>query len=496
MEYRLEVRSVSKRFPGVRALDNVSLAVAPGEVHAVVGENGAGKSTLMKILAGVVQPDAGELIVRGRPVRFTGPQAARTAGINMIYQEPTLVPVLSVAENIFLGSEVHGPAGVLNKRRMEMRAREVLAQLGVVDLDVRLPVEGLTVAQKQLVEVARALATNCDVLILDEPTAALTDHEVQGVFNMVRALRARGVSILYISHRLDEVFVLADRVTVLKDGRHVATLSAGQTTKRDLVRLMVGREVADIFPPRSSAHGDVVLSVRGLTRAGRFRNISFDLRRGEIVGLFGLVGAGRSEVARAICGVDRFDVGEIRLSGERVSPRSPADALRHGIAMLTEDRKADGLFQSMGVVENITIASLRRWQRAGFLQAEKELQAAATAIQQFNIHTSDFWLPVQFLSGGNQQKVLLARWLLSSPTVLILDEPTRGVDVGAKAEIYALIRRCACEGMAVLLISSDLPEVLGLSDRILVMRSGELVGELPANGASEEAVMLLAAHVA
>lgn len=485
----LEMRGVGKSFLGVRVLDDVDLQLRQGEVHAVVGENGAGKSTLMKIASGVYQADAGTLRLSGEPVSFRDPRQAQAAGIGIIHQEFNLLPERTVAENIFLGRE---PVrrGLIDIRAMNSRTGELLASIGEETISPQNVVGRLGVARQQVVEIVKALALEARVLIMDEPTASLADHEVELLYGLVRRLQQSGIGILYVSHRLAEVFDLSDRITVLKDGRRVTTLDTTQTTAEALVRHMVGRELAHYYPPRAkpSAIGSARLEVRAAGN-GKLRGIDLQLRAGEVLGIGGLQGSGRSALARALFGVDAFTTGEVKLDGVPVRLRSPRQAVRHGIAYVTEDRKAEGLTLSQSVLDNTLLvarAVAPRW----FGRAGREIRAREL-LSNVEVQSQGMGQEIRYLSGGNQQKVILARWLAMKPGVLLFDEPTRGIDVGAKAAIHDLIRRLANDGAAILMISSELPELLGMSDRIVVMRDGRLAGELPA-GAPEEAVVGLA----
>jgi ABC-type sugar transport system ATPase subunit len=483
----LVARGVSKAYGGVGVLHGVDFDVRPGEIHALMGENGAGKSTLIKILGGAVRPDAGSVDLDGRPLTLGDPQIIRRAGISTVHQEFTLVPDLSVADNIFLGRE----RGVF-LRRTDM-ARTVRAQLDHLGARINPSalVRGLSVAHQQLVEIARAIAIDARVLILDEPSATLSATDVERLFVVLRRLRGAGLGIIYISHRIEEVFALADRVTVLRDGRLVATAAASGIDRAQLIRWMVGRDVSEEFPAREGTPGALVLTVRGLQAPPRFTDVSFDLRQGEIVGVAGLVGAGRTSTALAIAGALPAR-GSITLGGAPVRFRSPSAAIARGIAYVTEDRKAQGIFPQMATSGNITLTALAMFARGGLLSMRREADAAADAARRFDVRAASLRLPVSTLSGGNQQKVLLARATLKRPVVLLLDEPTRGVDVGARAEIYALMNRLTREGLAILMISSDLPEVLGMSDRVVVMREGRTRGELTRAEATPERVMALA----
>jgi len=488
----LEMRGISKRYPGVVALDNVRLDVRAGEVHALMGENGAGKSTLMKILAGAEKGDSGEILMDGRPVHINTPQDAMELGINIIYQEFNLVPHLSAAENIYLGRE---PAalvpGFIDFRKLYGSAQEVMDSLGV-SVDVRREVSTLSVAQQQMVEIAKATSRNSRIIAMDEPSATLTDHELKNLFELISGLRDRGVGIIYISHRMEEIFGICDRVTVFRDGQYVSTKDVSDTDRDDVIRMMVGRELKESIPKRPGVPGDPVLEVRGLTRKGAFSDISFNVRAGEIVGLGGLVGAGRTEVARAIFGADPVDAGELRLNGEVVHPRSPRDAIALGIGLVPEDRKTLGLVLSMAVRENTTLANLGSLCRLGFVDRPREHLVAEEYRDSLRIRTPSVEQEARNLSGGNQQKVVLAKWLFTKSKLLIFDEPTRGIDVGAKTEIYELMNELAANGVAMIMISSELPELLGMSDRILVMHEGRLAGELSREEATQERVMQLA----
>ncbi len=489
------MQGIGKLFPGVRALRDVSFDVRTGEVHALVGENGAGKSTLMKILAGAYVADEGEIRLEGRPVRFNGPSDALAAGIVTIYQELNLVPTLSVAENIFLGDEPrYASSEMIDWPAAHQRSAELLARVGVA-LDTHDLVQSLGVGKQQLVEVAKALHRTPRLIVMDEPTASLGLSEIEELFRVIRELRARGVSIVYISHRLDEIFAICDRVTVMRDGAVVDTRVVAQSDIGTLVHMMVGRNLERALrTPNPHPENAELLRVTGLTRRGVFEDVSFGVRRGEIYGLGGVVGSGRTEVARAIFGADPLDAGEIAIDGRRVRITSPRDAVRNGIAMLTEDRKAEGLVLGLPVRENIALAVLDRIGRAfGFIPPARERSLAHEYITSLRIRTPGGEALTVNLSGGNQQKVVLAKWLAVQPKLLIFDEPTRGVDVGAKAEIYALIRELVAKGMAVIVISSELPELLSLSDRIGVLKRGRMVVELEAATTDESTILAYAA---
>jgi len=490
----LEARGIDKRFPGVHALDAVSLTVYPGEVLALLGENGAGKSTLMKILAGALQPDAGEILIEGQPVAITSPRQAQDLGIGIIYQELSLVDSLSVGENIFLGNLPHrsGMAWRVDWPEVWRRTEGLLARVGCHHVRPRTPLRRLSVAQKQMVEIARALARNVRVLILDEPTSSLTEQESATLFGIIGGLRERGVGIVYISHRLEEVFRVAQRVTVFRDGGLVGTLPVVDASQDGLVRMMVGRDLSQLFAQARPAAGPVRLEVRGLVRRGVLHGIDFAVRGGEVVGLAGLVGAGRTELARCLFGADPYDAGEVLIDGQPARIRSPREAVRRGLGLVPEDRKLQALILRMAVRENITLPVLDRFGSPIFPSRARERALAGGFIESMRIRTPSAEQRVGALSGGNQQKVVIARWLATNPKVLILDEPTRGIDVGAKAEVHALIARLAEDGVAILMISSELPEILGMSHRVLVMREGRIVADLPRVEATEEGIMAAA----
>ena len=495
----LALVNVSKSFGAVKALQNVTLELYAGEVHALAGENGAGKSTVVKTFAGVHRPDGGEVRVDGRPVVFTGPADAQQAGVAVIYQEPTLFPDLSVAENIFMGRQPRTGLGRIDRRAMHERAAELFARLGVA-LDPRQPARGLSIADQQVVEIAKAISRDARVLIMDEPTAALTGQEVARLFGVVRTLRDQGCAILFISHRLEEIFELCRRVTTLRDGTYVGTEPVEGLTPDDLVQRMVGREVDRLYPKQDVAPGEVALKVSRLTREGAFTDVSFEVRRGEIVALAGLVGAGRSEVARAVFGVDRPDAGTVEVGGHRLPPGSPTAAMSAGIALVPEDRRQQGLVMDMSIERNMGLTQLRSLRRATgrgpLISRRVERDRAADWALRLRLKYARLGDAVGVLSGGNQQKVVLAKWLLTRPRVLILDEPTRGVDMATRVDIYRMIDELTRDGVAILLISSDLAEVLGASDRILVMRGGRLVAEVAAAGVTEDEVLGHAVGVA
>ena len=489
----LALSAVTKRYPGVTALDAVDLTVEAGEVHAVVGENGAGKSTLLKIVAGAAPPDAGEIRWDGAPVTLASPRDALRRGITVIYQELALVPALGADANIFLGME-RTRGGVLEGDAMREAAAKALAELGL-SIDPGLPVKRLSVAQRQLVELARAMVRDARLVALDEPTATLTAHEVAHLAAQIERLTAKGIAVIFVSHRLDEVHRFASRITVLRDGRRVWTGRTNEVDETALIRLMVGRDVAYRRHPAGRAPDPApVFDVRGLTRAPAFHDVSFTLRPGEIVGVAGLVGAGRTEVARALAGIEPWATGAVTLAGEPYRPRSPRDAIARGLAYLPEDRQRDGLVLRFKVRENVTLPVLRRFVARGRIRQAEESEAARAAATAVDLRPSppDVERPTAQLSGGNQQKVVMAKWLLTDARVIVFDEPTRGVDVGAKVELHRQIRALADQGRAVLLISSELPELLALADRVLVMRGQRVAGELSGDALTAERVMALA----
>ncbi len=490
MDAVLEMKGIVKEYPGVKALKGVDFHLKRGEVHALVGENGAGKSTLMKILGGAETRDGGEIILEGRRVEIHNPHEAEKLGISIIYQEFNLIPFLSVAENIFLGREPRRGIFV-DWRQLYSNARAVLDQLGL-EIDLKAKISGLSVAQQQMVEIAKAISVKSRIIVMDEPSATLTLHELERLFGLTRKLKEQGVGIIYISHRLEEVFEIAGRVTVFRDGERISTRDVRDVTKDHLIREMVGRELKDDYPKRNAAAGQELLRVEGLTRKGVLHEISFSLRKGEILGITGLVGAGRTELVRAIFGADPIDKGEIYLDGRKLKILSPQDAINSGLCLMTEDRKRQGLVLGMTVRENITIADLRGLSRAGFIHRVDERKIAGRFVGELNIRTPSVEQKVRNLSGGNQQKVVLAKWLFARSRVVIFDEPTRGIDVGAKQEIYRLMNDLAETGTGIIMISSELPEVLGMSDRILVMQEGRIRAELGGGEATQESIMYFA----
>ncbi len=490
MTARLELTGISKRFAATAALTDVSLELLPGEIHALVGENGAGKSTLVKTIAGVHQPDAGVIRLDGELISIPSPAAARAMRIAVVHQEPRLFPDLSVAENIFLIAPPTDRLHTIAWKEMRRRAADLFEQLDV-KIDVSAPVRGLSMADQQLIEIAKALSIDARVLILDEPTASLSTHEVERLFSIVRRTKERGVAVLFVSHRLDEVFALCDRATVFRDGRRVVTAPTTELTTASLVRYMVGREVS-LFPKEASTPGEPLLEVRHLSDAAGFSDVSFTVRAGEILGLAGLVGAGRTEIARVLFGIEPRTSGEVLLEGRPVTFRSPAEALRAGIAYVPEDRHQDGLILDFSIANNITLPILPRLFPRLFLRSREEDEVATRFSERLRVRATGVGQAVSALSGGNQQKVVIAKWLATQPRVLILDEPTRGVDIGAKVEVHRIVSELAATGLAIIMISSDLPEVLAMSDRILVLHEGRIAAEIARADASEERVMFAA----
>jgi len=493
-DYILEVDGVRKEFPGVLALDNVQFRLRRGSVHALMGENGAGKSTLMKIIAGIYTPDSGTFRFRSQDIRLNGPLDALENGIAMIHQELNLMAPMTVAENIWIRREPKNRFGFVDHAEMHRKTAELFRRLNIhIDPDVK--VGTLSVASRQMVEIAKAVSYESDVLIMDEPTSALTEREVDHLFQIIRSLRAEGKGIIYITHKMNELFEIADEFSVFRDGKYIATKKSTEVTRDDIIRMMVGREITQMFPKETVPIGDVVMSVKGLTLKGIFRDVSFDVRQGEILGIAGLVGSGRSNIAETIFGVTPADAGTIELFGKTVRVDSPATAMRHGMAFLTEDRKDTGCFLLLDIQENTQIAVLQSgYVKNGFVEQARLGKASVEISNALRVKTPDMGEPIINLSGGNQQKVLIGRWLLTKPKILILDEPTRGIDVGAKAEIHRLISRLAGEGVAVIMISSEMPEVLGMSDRIMVVHEGRVTGFLDREEASQVKIMELASH--
>ena len=489
-EPTIELVDIYKSFGSTRVLEGVSLPLFPGEVHSLMGENGAGKSTLVKIMAGLYLSDKGALRIKGAEMLFRSPSQAQQAGVSVIYQEPTLFRDLSIAENVFMHRQPKTSFGWIDYAQMNRSVSQHLSQLGV-SLRPEDPVLGMSIADQQIVEIIKALTFEAKVLIMDEPTAALSLEEVKRLFQVIERLRAKGVAVMFVSHRLDEVFAISQRITVMRDGRVIGSGPVEEWTTQEVIRKMVGRSLDALYPKEKVEPGEVVLRVRDMRRAGVFKDISFEVRKGEIVCLAGLVGAGRSEVARAIFGIDALDSGEIFVDGTVLRDHTPQEAMAAGIGLVPEDRQQQGLVMEMTTVRNVTLTVLRQVQRIGLVSRKKERQIAAQWTERMRLkgHIEE---PVSILSGGNQQKVVLAKWLATKPKLLIVDEPTRGVDVGAKSEVHRTLSQLAKEGMAIIMISSDLPEVIGMADRVLVMHEGKLTAELSRSEATEEAIMFAA----
>lgn len=489
-DYILEMNGIKKSFPGVKALDNVHLRVRKGTVHALMGENGAGKSTLMKILMGIYNKDEGKILFKGESLDGLGIRETLDKGISMIHQELSYVPHRTVAENIFLGREPM--KGVfIDEKALYRQTQELLDELDM-DVNPRALMVDLTTAYAQMTEIAKAIACNSDLIIMDEPTSAITEKEAQNLFKIIDKLKKRGVSIIYITHKLDEVFQITDEATVLRDGQYIGTELAKNLTTEKLIAMMVGREITEIFPKTFNRIKEVVLSVKNLSKDGVFENISFDLRRGEILGFAGLMGAGRSEVMEAIFGVNPADSGEIFINDKKVEIRSSSDAINHGIGFLTEDRKVTGCFLPLNVMDNMIMSNIKEF-RKGLLLSDKDIfEGCKKYKEMLNIKTPNIKEVINNLSGGNQQKVLLARWLMIGPDILILDEPTKGIDVGAKSEIHKLMCKLTAMGKSIIMVSSEMPEILGMSDRVVVMYEGKLTGILDRKDATQEVVMTYA----
>ena len=486
--YILTLKNITKEFPGVKALDDVTINIERGTIHGLVGENGAGKSTLIKVLAGIYQPNKGEIILDGKPCRFNSPIEARRAGISVVHQEIKLAEPLSVAENMFLGN-VQLKNGLVDWKGMRRRAREIVEDLGM-DIDINAQVSSLTVAKKQIVEIMHAINNNSRILIMDEPSAVLTDRELEVMFRIVKQLRDEGITIIYISHRLDEIFGLCSNVSVLRDGRHIDTIPVASVDRQGLINMMVGREMGQEYPKEVGNVGGTILEVKNLSR-GILQDISFEVKSGEVFGISGLVGAGRTELARAILGIDKPESGEVYVRGKKVHYRTFADAIRDGLGLIPEDRKLQGLVQIMSVKRNTTLVNMKRVLRAGVISSSLEEKLSKEYADKLHVVTPSMETEVQYLSGGNQQKVVIAKWLFQNSEILFLDEPTRGIDVGAKAEIYRLINQMVKEGKTIIMISSEMPELLGMCDRIMVMHEGHKMGELNAAEATQAKIMAL-----
>lgn len=490
----ISVRNLNKSFPGVHALKDVHFDLYPGEVHTLVGENGAGKSTLMKVLAGVYQKDSGEILINGKPVEIPNPRAAQRLGISIIHQELNLMNHLTAAQNIFIGREPKKYLGLfLDEKQLNSKTRELFSLLKI-DFDPRVKIGELTIAKQQMAEIVKALSFNAKILIMDEPTAALNEIEIEELFGIIRHLRSQGVGIIYISHRMDELFQISDRITVMRDGQYIDTLKVSETNLDHVISLMVGRKIYESAPQIDLAvNRPVVLKVSGLNQGKTLKNVSFEARKGEILGFAGLMGAGRTETARAVFGADPIDSGEILVNGKKVTIRHPSDAVRHGIGYLSEDRKRYGLAVSMDIETNIALASMQSFTNfGGFINTKATQKAGSDMIQKLSIRTPSLSQKAKYLSGGNQQKVVVAKWLIRNCDILFFDEPTRGIDVGAKQEIYKLLNELAEAGKTIIMISSELPEILRMSHRIVVMCEGRVTGELLASEATQEKIMKLA----
>ncbi|MGI6694960.1 MAG: sugar ABC transporter ATP-binding protein [Christensenellales bacterium] len=484
----LEMRGVSKAFPGVKALDRVDFSVYPGEVLALVGENGAGKSTLMKILSGIYKMDEGEILFEGKPIDISGPLASQQAGISIIYQELNVLNNLNIAENLFVGREILNKNGLVDKQRTHQEARKLLDEVKL-PLDTHTIMGRLSTAQKQMVEVARALSFNARMIIMDEPTSSLTETETQTLYDIIRQLKASGVAVVFISHRMVEIFQISDRVVVLRDGQMITSLETAKTDEAEIISAMVGRDIDNLYDKEDAPLGEVVLEVRNLSTKDNLKDINFTLRAGEILGFAGLVGAGRSEVMRAVFGIDPRQTGEIFVRGEKADIRNTTDALRYGIGFVPEDRKEQALILDMTVKRNLSLAALDRVSRGWFIDRPKEHSLVEHFVALLQVKTPSVEQMVKNLSGGNQQKVVIAKWLANEPSILILDEPTRGIDVGAKKEIHKLMSELAQQGVAIIMVSSELPEIIGMSDRIIVMHEGRIKGEFPHRHVTQEQIM-------
>ncbi|MFK2825700.1 sugar ABC transporter ATP-binding protein [Bacillus sp. B190/17] len=488
---KIEMKNIHKAFGANKVLTGVDFELRPGEVHALMGENGAGKSTLMNILTGLHQRDEGAIVINGEERSFSSPKEAEEGGIAFIHQELNIWPDMTVLENLFIGRERKNAFGLLKTKEMEKLAQEQFKELSVA-IPLKQEAGLCSVGQRQMIEIAKALVTNAEVIIMDEPTAALTEREISKLFEVIEALRKQGVSIVYISHRMEEIFTICDRITVMRDGKTVDTKRIQETNFDEVVKKMVGRELEDRFPVRHSSHGEVVLEVRDFTRKGAFENISFSVRSGEIIGISGLMGAGRTEIVRAIFGLDRIDSGELYIDGKKEIIDSPNEAVKKGIGFITEDRKDEGLVLDFSIRENIALPSVQSFAPKGVIDQKNEQEFVEMLIQRLTIKTESAETSAKNLSGGNQQKVVLAKWIGTGPKVLILDEPTRGVDVGAKREIYSLMNELTDRGVAIVMVSSELPEILGMSDRILVVLEGKISGELVREEATQERIMTFA----
>lgn len=493
MEPILKLKNITKEYPGVLALNKMNLEIRPGEVHALMGENGAGKSTLIKVVSGAVKPNGGTIVYNKKEYAEMTPMLAKKLGIGVIYQEFNLVPELSVAENIFLGQKLRA-GWIINRKLMNRKAEELMREFGI-NIDVRTNVKNLTVAYQQLVEITKTISSNVKVLIMDEPSAPLTNREIKAMFGIIEKLKGNGVAIVYISHRMEEIFQIADRVTVMRDGEYVGTKRIEDTNKADLIKMMVGRALNEQYPSVEKEIGETALEVENISTEAFLKNVSFQVRKGEILGIAGLVGAGRTETARAIYGADRKSSGTVKVHGETITVKRPKDAIRKGISLIPEDRKKHGILLEMPIRDNISFISVRNISKFGIVNKKKDRELSWKYMQELRIKTPTMEQLTKNLSGGNQQKVVLAKSLASNADIIIFDEPTRGIDVGAKQEIYILMNELAKQGMAIIMISSEMPELLGMSDRIIVMHEGEVTGELMRSEATQEKILELASGI-
>ena len=485
----IEMTGISKAFDGNTVLTDVQFSLQKGEIHALMGENGAGKSTLMKILTGIHTHDTGEIKFKGELVNFKNPKEAEQAGIAVIHQELNILPDLTVAENLFLGNEkVFGKSGILKTKQMNKEAKKILSALGLNE-DVKALTSELSVGKQQIIEIAKAMSSNAEIIIMDEPTAALTDREIESLFKTIKGLQANGVSFVYISHRMEEIFSICDRITILRDGEFVGVKKIRETSFDEIVQMMVGRELGERFPTRNSAIGEVKLAAEGLTRNGYFEDISFELRKGEVLGISGLMGAGRTEVVQSLFGYRKLNKGNLILDGKPVKIKNPLQAKKLGFGYVTEDRKSEGLIVDFSVKENLSLTNFEKVSSNGIISTRSEKELYESMVERLGVRVSGPEQAAKSLSGGNQQKVVIAKWLGIEPDVLILDEPTRGVDVGAKKEIYTIINELAERGVAILMISSELPEIIGMADRVLVMHEGNLMAELSKDEMTQEKIM-------
>lgn len=489
----VEMKEIDKSFSGNQVLKGVNFNVYKGEVHALMGENGAGKSTLVKVLTGIHKRDNGVIKVDGNEIEFSNPKQAEQEGIRVIHQELNIIPHLTVTENMFLGKNItYGKTGILNTKQMKKQTEDSLRELGVTNIHPDEPAGDLSVGKQQMVEIARALSTNAELIVMDEPTAALTEREIENLFRVVESLRNRGVAIIYISHRMEEIFKICDRITVLRDGAYIGTEKISDTTFEGIVKMMVGRELGERFPEKTSTVGDVIFEVKGLERRGLFKDISFHVNKGEILGVSGLMGAGRTEIMETIFGYEKKNNGTVSLEGKKLSIKHPYDAVKAGIGFISEDRKAKGLVIDSSIRENISLTNMKGVSRNGVISVRKERSLVTELVDRLNVKMTSGEQEVKSLSGGNQQKVVIAKWLGINPKLLILDEPTRGVDIGAKKEIYTIMNELTKNGVAIIMISSELPEVLGVSDRIMVIHEGKITQTMGREEADQEKIMTAA----